>query len=1005
LAASPLPGALGALLPSLGPLLELTSRFDFAALIDQRGRLLQMQTALPTLALVPERVVLRDAVSQPFELTVDALSTSAHFELKALIGEQMTLRLLQPDGTGAGTGAPSPVYKPFHGYVMEAAQLGADGGLARYRLVMRPWLSFLTLRRDCFIWQDRDARAIVEDVFADYPQANVRFDVTEPLRERSLCTQYRESDFAFVTRLLAEEGLSYHFEHDDSGAELSSAKSALHTLVITDRLAARPSLGEARFTSQHPAANQPGQRDAVTAFASRRALQANAVTVGSWNYRHLAGTAAEAASALDLGELPALEVYDGSGAYRYRDAAHAERAAELALQALELDVKRFEGQGSTRHFEAGRRFKLVDHPLYGASIGQTVSHPRADNAFTLLAVEHHATNNLGARAAKLLGLTDLERGTYRNHFHAAPAAAPVVPRFIRKPMAPGLQSAVVVGVRDEPLSTEREHRVKIQFPWQRGEAPLPGGLGHDPTSPDAQGNAPGDERSGTWVRVASPAAGANWGAVFTPRIGTEVALQFVEGDIDRPLIVGSLYNGQDRPPYAAGVDSGVNHPGVISGLHTHALDGAGHNQWVVDDATGQLRMRLLCSYTLAEVGLGHLIQQSASSAQRGAWRGSGFELATQAWMSLRAAKGLLISTSARAGSYGSAQSTQMDADEAVSKLKAARELGQTLTAAARHGQAHGLSTHDSGQAMHKLSDAIDPKVRGKHEGAVGGQEAVQQDAYRHPTDPVHAFADPAIVLDAAASAAFATEAQIAGISGQDFSATAHGDLQQTAAHTFSSVSGRTTSLYAHDGGIKAFAANGPVSIRAHTDAMQLLADQELTIISVNDEIHIDAKHRIELRDGESSIVLEGGDITFTMPGLFSAPMSTHEFMPAGGGSPDLSALPQGLASEAPRAIEVNYRDLRLKPRAGYPYRIQFEDGTTLSGKLDAAGHARHEGVPNLSAKVHFGESAQPFVPPAVTVVDVNDDAAARGELDAIGLKGQVVDLDELIKREASRDHE
>jgi type VI secretion system secreted protein VgrG len=94
---------------------------------------MQMATALPHLALLPERAVMRDAVSQPFELVVDAVSTSAHFEIKEVIGEQMSLRLLQPDGT----------YKPWHGYVVEAAQLGADGGLARYRLVMRPWLHFL----------------------------------------------------------------------------------------------------------------------------------------------------------------------------------------------------------------------------------------------------------------------------------------------------------------------------------------------------------------------------------------------------------------------------------------------------------------------------------------------------------------------------------------------------------------------------------------------------------------------------------------------------------------------------------------------------------------------------------------------------------------------------------------------------------------------------------------------------------------------------------------------
>jgi uncharacterized protein involved in type VI secretion and phage assembly len=146
--------------------------------------------------------------------------------------------------------------------------------------------------------------------------------------------------------------------------------------------------------------------------------------------------------------------------------------------------------------------------------------------FVLLAVEHHARNNLGAQAAKLLGLTDIEQGSYLNHFHCVPAAAPVVPRFIRKPTARGLQTAIVVGLAGQALSTDREHRVKIQFPWQRGSAPLAGGLAHDERSADALGNAPGNEQCGTWVRETLPAAGANWGAVFTPRLGTEVAVDF-----------------------------------------------------------------------------------------------------------------------------------------------------------------------------------------------------------------------------------------------------------------------------------------------------------------------------------------------------------------------------------------------------------------------------------------------------------------------------------------------
>ena len=660
------PGALG----------ELASRLGFAALLDQRGRMLQVSTALPTLALVPERLVLREALSRGFELVIDCLSTSAYFELKALIGEQITVRLLQADGS----------YKPLHGYVFEAAQLGADGGVARYRVLMRDWTGFLALRRDSFMFQDKSAQQMLEDVFRDHPQANFRFELSQPLATRSLCSQYRESDLVFMARLLAEEGLSWHVEHlaGEAAKQADQQAHSRHVVVVTDRGTARASLGGVRFARQDAVANLAGQRDAVTAFMPARELQANAVARGSWNYKALAGTTAQDATSLQIGELPTLEVYDGSGAYRYRDTAAAERAACLALAALELDFKRFEGQGCARHFEAGRTFELTDHPLYGANTSAfnyggalTASRQRGDNAFTILAVEHHASNNLGAQAAELLGLTELERGTYKNHFHAAPAASPVVPRFMRKPTAPGLQTALVVGVQGEVLSTDRDHRVKLQFPWQRGAQALAGGLPHDEGSADAQGNAPGNDASGTWVRVALPAAGANWGAALAPRIGTEVAVEFIEGDIDRPIVVGQLYNGADTPPFSAGVDSGINHPGVISGLHSHHLDGGGFNQWVVDDASGQLRMRLHASYAAAEVGLGHLISQAGSSAQRGAWRGTGFEAGTQGWASVRAGRGVLVSTTARAGSYGSAQSTQLDAAEAVAQLKGARDPGPT----------------------------------------------------------------------------------------------------------------------------------------------------------------------------------------------------------------------------------------------------------------------------------------------------------------------------------------
>jgi type VI secretion system secreted protein VgrG len=741
----------------------------------------------------------------------------------------------------------------------------------------------------------------------------------------------RESDLTFMSRLLAEEGLSYHFEHLDGDAAKDADEKghARHVLVITDRHARAPDLGSARFTTRHTTAGRLGQRDSVTAFMAARSVTANAVTLGAWDYRAVAGTAAQDRSALALGELPTLEAYDGAGAYRYENEAHAQRAATLALAALELQVKRFEGQGSTRHFEAGRRFSLIDHPLYGANTtaldyagAATASHQRPDNAFTILAVEHHAANNLGSQAAKLLKLSDIEQGSYLNHFHCAPAAAPIVPRYLRKPTAAGMQTALVVGLDNEPLTTEREHRVKVQFAWQRGERPLSGGLGHE-ASADQKGNAPNNQQSGTWVRVALPAAGANWGAAFVPRVGTEVAIDFIEGDIDRPVIVGQLYNGQDTPPFSAGVDSGLNHPGVISGVHTHSLDQSSFNQWVIDDASGQLRMRLLAGYTNAELGLGHLIQQSSGSANRGAWRGSGFEANTQGWASVRAAKGLLISTTARAGSYGSAQSTQMDSQEALALLKGGNDLGKRLGDAAKAATAQPLASFEAGQSVEKLLEQIDPKKQGKHLGSVNGQEAKKANG-RTLTDPVEAFASPLIVIDTPSTAALATEAGITAFTGQDASITAQGDTHHTAAHTWASVSGKTTSWYVHEGGVKAYSANGPLTLRAHTDELQILADKDVTVISVNDEIRISASTKIELIAGQSSITLEGANIEFNTPGAFEVKSSAHAFLGGESGAAEMTRLPDSTVKLFDEAFVV--RDPQGALMNDMPFKVTAADG-------------------------------------------------------------------------------
>jgi type VI secretion system secreted protein VgrG len=470
------------------------------------------------------------------------------------------------------------------------------------------------------------------------------------------------------------------------------------------------------------------------------------------------------------------------------------------------------------------------------------------------------------------------------------------------------------------------------------------------------------------------------GSQFTPRIGSEVLVDFCDGDMDQPLVVAQLYNGVDTPPFAAGVDSGVNHGGTLSGWHSHNLtagkedkdaggESGGYNQWVLDDTTGQLRMRLASSTAASQLSTGYLIGQAPASAQRGSYRGSGFELRTDAWGVLRAPEGLLISTTTRAQTGASVASTQMDTLEARSQLKGAQNLTDALQEAARQSNALGTTQVKDTQAAQKLLlTRLDPKELGSFKGqgisSLNGQStqktlASGEQAGRAldtaPEAAVEKLGAPLIVAEAPSSIALASPASTAIFAGEQLHLVTQGDSQYAAAHTLSQVSGKASTLFTHEGGLEAVAANGPLSIQAHTDQLELLADKEVTVVSVNDSISINAKTKIVLKAGQTSITLEGADITFACPGKFSVKGSAHSLDGGASAPAQISSLPTGLVGEPINWIEIERRYADTTPVKGAPYKIIFTDGSTRSGKLDGNGQARIEGVKAGVAKIEIGE--------------------------------------------------
>ena len=882
---------------------------DIPALLAQLAtpshahRLLQLEA--PHAGLVVERFSGEEEVCGNLRLQIDCLCTDAHLDTSAWLEQPLTLRLHLADGR----------LRQWHGLCDAAALLGSDGGLARYQLVLVPWTQLLTQRRNAVIFQDQTARSICETIFADYPQAEFRFDVQETLPVRAITTQYRESDWAFVTRLLADAGLAWRIEQSQEGA-------GKHTLVVFDPSATLENLGDVRFHRAHASEDSDG----ITAFSHRQQWVPTASTVGSWHSEQVQANAAQVSAA--VGSLPVLEVYVQPRTGRFAQLSLAEQSAQARLDALQLPHTLFTGTSSVRSLAAGSRLTLREHPQWDGALLQ------------LLSVQHVAVNNLDSGIAELLHAPELEQGSYRNRFLATQAGVPVRALPTDRPTAQGLQTAQVVGLPESVLSPNRDHQVRIQFGWQRGPRPNAGGLAD--TGSQQPGHAPRDHTSGTWVSVAEWVAGPNWGSAFLPRIGSEVLVEFLHGDIDQPRIVGQLYNGEVSPPFGGGVDA--IQPGVLSGLHTTAHDASHAQQWVLDDTPSQLRTRLHTSLADSRLEMGHLIFHQQTS--RGALRGLGFELGSRGWGNVHAGRGLLLSSTARE----QARSTLLDNHETVAQLKGAERSLHAMHDTLQQQQVPGLAAWESTQ---RLREQVDQRAAGHYSGRVNGQSAYKPgDDGRTPgSAPVERFASPLLLAESPEHLLWVTPASAVAQAGKHLQLTTQNDLHASAAHTLASVSGQHVSLFTQANPLRVIAANGPVSLQAHTGELELLADQAITITATDDRIDVLAKTKITLQAGRSAIILEGGNITFICLGEFKVKAGLVPF----GGPVNSPAQIQALPCQQSERLRIYHEQFVAKspidgmPIAGLGYRIELPDGGIVSGVTDELGRTEQIATSNPQA--------------------------------------------------------
>ncbi|SEO63349.1 Phage late control gene D protein (GPD), partial [Duganella sp. CF517] len=682
--------------------------------------------------------------------------------------------------------------------------------------------------------------------------------------------------------------------------------------------------------------SQPGatmREDTLDRWRTELRLQTNAIELSSWDYRSLDTRPVGAASA-DGGDGSPLVSRDAPGAYAYQSREQGQRIADNQLQAFEASKEIHVGAGTVRTLAPGTTFALTGQAQFDLAGSDD------ERSFLVVRTVHLMHNNLSADLKSSLmqrlgeGLLDAligkeektslhavgkamgERPLYRVRIDAIRSNIPYRSSgtdahgqlLHPRPTIHGQQTAIVVGPPGAPIHTDRDHRVKVQFHWQRG-AQSHSRLQHP--MPDGHTGAPGDDQAGTWVRVATPmapVAGANWGSSALPRIGQEVLIDFLEGNIDRPVVLGTVYNGRGQadaqhnqvaggagvatgnaPAWFPGEAGGHAHPAALSGIKTQAIQssqgGSGaYNQLVFDDSPGQSRLGLQRHATAhqgtAELNLGHLLHQSDNQRLKPA--GFGAELKTEHSIAVRAGKGLLLSTDAR----GSATGSQMDSKEAITQLEESFQLQTDLVEMA---QKHHAKLKDEAAPAELLAIKQVKHVGDVLEGTEGSGVTAYTEAHLQLSSP------SGITATTPVNALFAAGHTTNLVAGRDINFAAQ-------RNTFLAVTsgvglftyGKATNQDKpnQETGIRLHTASGKVVSQSSSGQTKLTADKAVTVVSTVKTISVSAKEHVAFVSQGASLKIIGGNIEIHGPGKIEFKASMKEL--AGPASSSFSAtLPAG----------------------------------------------------------------------------------------------------------------
>ena len=890
--------------------------------LSAQKRAIHVQFSNPALntEVFLQRIDGQHALNEGMEAELICLSTNATISLKQFIGCQVAVDQVTDKGTLFRT----------TGIITEAAQGQSDGSLTLYKLTLSDPTALWHKRRNSRVFMNKSAVDVVETLFQEWQNKSPLFASSLSLDLSGLKNQYdirpfimqsNESDYDFLTRLMRSEGINWLIDEAQHTVATSASPIEAQKLRLIDDNSQYEALSRRNIRFHRSSATE--QQDSITSFIGQRSIQPTAVHVQRWQAdvleqeegvgtvqsKHKHSNNQDNAS-LGLEQAwhfsPAwMQDLNGEDQATPSNNSQIEKLNQNLSNYYDAQSKQFVAKSTVRDTQVGYWFELSEHP-------EIDQHSGSDKEFLITGKNFYNQNNLPKDLSEQINqllkqsnwtnspshsthnsvTSDEERQAnslilQRRNINTVPEYNPLEHRPAAHP-----QRAKVVGPAGEEIHVDEWGRIKVRFLFTRAEDnQADGGAGSNNNDADS-----------AWVDVLTPWAGEGYGARFLPRINEIVVIDFFDGNIDRPFVVGRIHEAQ-RSPTKFDTKGQLPDTKKLAGIRSKEVQGEGFGQLRFDDTTGQISTQLQNSHGATQLNLGNLSHPKETAESEG--RGEGFELRTDQWGGIRAGQGLLLSTHKQDQATG----THLDAKEAKSQLENSLNNSKALSEVAKNQQTDPLEVLDN------LKEFLDQIEKGEKNKA-------------------DAFKQALMILASPNSIALATNEDIHISADGQISHSAGDSINISTQNSLIGHASQKISLFAAQEGARLYASKGKIEIQAQGDGADLIARKSIQIISTEDTIYITSPEEINLTAGGSQIKINGSGIFPTTGGKFEVKAGQHLFVGGQKVGQMLPLLPKCGAYNM--TYEVKDKDTQeLLPFTKYV--LTNELGHSLYGETDENG--------------------------------------------------------------------